>query len=44
MVVVVGLFLLVAVGFVMVIFPIIAAVKTSNGEHFRYPFTIRFIS
>jgi len=43
-VVVIGLFLVIAVGLVMVIFPIIAAVKTSNGEHFKYPFTIRFIS
>lgn len=27
-----------------VIFAIIAAVKVSNGETFRYPFTIRFLS
>lgn len=42
-VVVIGIFLVIAVGLVMVIFPIIAAVKASNGEAYRYPFTIRFI-
>ncbi len=42
-VVVIGLFLVISVGLVMVIFPIIAAVKASNGEHYRYPFTIRFL-
>ncbi len=42
--VVVGLFLTIAVGIVMVVFPIIAAVKSSRGEHYRYPFTIRFIT
>lgn len=42
-VVVIGYFLLIAVGVVMVVFPIIAAVKASNGEHYRYPFTIRFL-
>jgi len=40
---VIGLFLLIAVGIVMVVFPIIAAVRASKGEHYRYPFTIRFI-
>ena len=42
--VVIGFFLLVAVGIVMIAFPIVAAVKASNGEAYRYPFTIRFIS
>ena len=42
--VVIGLFLMIAVGIVMVAFPIIAAVKASNGEAYRYPFTIRFIT
>ena len=42
--VVIGFFLLIAVGIVMVVFPIIASIKASNGEHFRYPFTIRFIN
>lgn len=43
-IVVVGIFLLIAVGIVMIAFPIVAAVKASKGEHYRYPFTIRFIS
>ncbi len=42
--VVIGFFLLVGVGIVMIAFPIVAAVKASNGEAYRYPFTIRFIS
>ena len=42
--VVIGFYLLVAVGIVMIAFPIVAAVKASNGEAYRYPFTIRFIS
>ena len=43
-IVVVGFFLLVAVGIAMIAFPIVAAVKTSKGEPYKYPFTIRFIS
>ena len=43
-VVVVGFFLLIAVGVMMIAFPIIAAAKSSKGEPYRYPFTIRFIS
>ena len=42
--VVIGLFLMIAVGIVMVVFPIIAAVRTSKGEHYKYPFTIRFLT
>jgi uncharacterized Tic20 family protein len=41
--VVVGFFLLVAVGILMIVFPIVAGVKAAAGEHYRYPFTIRFI-
>jgi uncharacterized Tic20 family protein len=43
-VVVIGFFLLVAVGIVMIAFPIVGAVKSSKGEHYKYPFAIRFIS
>lgn len=43
-VVIIGFFLLIAVGVMMIAFPIVAAVKASNGEAYRYPFTIRFIS
>jgi uncharacterized Tic20 family protein len=42
--VVIGFFMLVAVLLLMTVFPIIAAIKTSNGEHYRYPFTIRLLS
>ncbi len=41
--VVVGIFLLAAIAVVNVVFVIIAAVKTNNGEHYRYPLTIRFL-
>ncbi|MCH7825129.1 MAG: DUF4870 domain-containing protein [Acidobacteria bacterium] len=42
--VLIGIPLLIGVGLMMVIFPIIAAVKTSKGEHYRYPISIRFLS
>jgi uncharacterized Tic20 family protein len=35
-----GLFLFPLVGMILTI---LAAVKASNGEHYRYPFTIRFL-
>jgi len=41
--VVVGIVLLIAVGLADLILVIIASVKTSNGEYYRYPCTIRFI-
>lgn len=40
----VGIPLLIALGIAWVVFTIIAAVKASNGEGYRYPMTIRFIS
>ena len=40
----IGIPLLIVVGLVMTINPIIAAIKTSNGERYRYPISIRFIS
>ena len=39
----VGPFLLAAVGIVDLVFLLIAAVKANNGQHYRYPLTIRFI-
>jgi uncharacterized Tic20 family protein len=27
----------------MIVLPIVAAIKASNGESYRYPLTIRFI-
>jgi len=41
---IVGIFLIFAVLAIQIIFTIIAAVKASNGESYRYPLTIRFIS
>jgi uncharacterized Tic20 family protein len=41
--VVVGIFTLIAVCVVGVIFPIIAGIKASKGEVWRYPMAIRFI-
>lgn len=41
--IVIGLVLLGVVGIVWLVFTIIAAVKANNGEHYRYPLTIRFI-
>lgn len=39
----IGFLLLWAVGIIMVIFPIIGAMKANEGVHYRYPFCIRFI-
>ena len=43
-IVIVGFFLLLAVGALSIIMPIVAAVKVNNGEDFRYPLTIRMVS
>lgn len=40
----VGLPLLLAVVIGWVVLTVVAAVKASNGEHYRYPLTIRFVS
>jgi uncharacterized Tic20 family protein len=42
--VLIGFFLLLVVLIMMVVLPIVAAVRTSNGEHYRYPFTFRFVT
>jgi uncharacterized Tic20 family protein len=36
-------FVVIAVGIVDLVFLLIAAVKANNGQHYRYPLTIRFI-
>jgi uncharacterized Tic20 family protein len=41
--VLIGILLLPVVGILDVVFTIVAAVKTSNGEQYRYPLTIRFL-
>ena len=42
-VIVIGFFLLLAVGIFALVMVIIAAVKTNDGEKYRYPLCIRFI-
>ena len=39
----IGIFLLPVVGVFDLVFLLIAAVKANNGEHYRYPLSIRFI-
>lgn len=41
---VVGLFLLPVVAVIWFVLVIVGAVKASNGEYYRYPLTLRFIS
>lgn len=42
-VILVGIALLIALFVIDVVFTLIAAVKASNGEFYRYPLTIRFL-
>jgi uncharacterized Tic20 family protein len=42
--VLVGFFVLIAIGIVGVICAIVGALKASNGDFYHYPLTIRFIS
>jgi uncharacterized Tic20 family protein len=42
-VVVIGFFLLFVLAVMMTVFPIIAAIKANNGEHYRYPLSFKFI-
>ncbi len=39
----VGIFLLIALGIVGIVFPIIGAIKANNGEFWEYPLTIKFL-
>lgn len=41
--VLIGFIILPILGLLWIIFMIIAAVKTSNGEEYKYPFTIRLL-
>ncbi|MFO7653963.1 MAG: DUF4870 domain-containing protein [Candidatus Krumholzibacteriia bacterium] len=41
--IVIGIPLLIIVGVLMIVFPIIAAVKSDRGETYRYPLSFRFI-
>lgn len=40
--VVIGFFILIALGVLSIVFPVIAAVKANNGEEWPYPLCIRF--
>lgn len=44
MIVIIGFFTFLAVIVLMYVFPIIACIKANNGEPYRYPLTIRFLS
>ncbi|WP_447940213.1 DUF4870 domain-containing protein [Pseudoxanthomonas mexicana] len=43
MLVVIGLFLMILVGIAWLVLTIMATIKASNGEAYRYPFTLRLI-
>lgn len=43
MLIAIGVLLAIATGIVWLVFTIIASTKANNGEHYRYPLTIRFI-
>ena len=40
---IIGIFLLIAVVLLALVLSIVAAVKANNGEYYEYPFSIRFI-
>ncbi|WP_370039274.1 DUF4870 domain-containing protein [Nocardioides sp.] len=42
--VLVGLLLLVVVGLAWVVFTLIGTIRSTNGEEYRYPLTLRLIS
>ncbi|UCD37054.1 MAG: DUF4870 domain-containing protein [Fidelibacterota bacterium] len=44
MLVLIGFVLMIVVGIMMVVFPIIGALKANQGERYRYPVSFRFIS
>jgi len=39
----VGIFMMIAVGILMTVFPIVGAIQASEGKPYRYPLSIRFI-
>ncbi len=42
--IIIGIFFLVALGIINIIFIILGSVKANNGEEFAYPLAIRFIN
>lgn len=43
MIIVIGIISLIAVGIAALVFPIIGAIKSNNGEVWKYPLSIQFI-
>ena len=43
MLILIGFALMAVVGIMMIVFPIIGALKANEGKDYRYPFSIRFI-
>ena len=43
-IVIVGIFLTIAIGIVVIVFSIIAAVKANQGQPYTYPLSIKFVS
>ncbi|MGH3906325.1 MAG: DUF4870 domain-containing protein [Pseudonocardiaceae bacterium] len=41
---IIGIPILITIGIAWIVLTIVAAVKASNGEEYRYPLTIRFVS
>ncbi len=41
--VIIGIFMLIAIGLLVIILPIIAGIRANDGGFFRYPLTIRMI-
>ncbi|MEO1235173.1 MAG: DUF4870 domain-containing protein [Planctomycetota bacterium] len=42
--IIIGIFLIIALGIVALVLMIVAAVKANNGEHYKYPFALRLVS
>ena len=43
-IIVIGVPILIVLGILSLVFSVIAGVKANNGEHYKYPFTFRFIN
>jgi uncharacterized Tic20 family protein len=41
--VIIGFFFLIVVAIIATVLPIIGAIKSSEGEHFKYPFALRLV-
>ncbi|GAB3334905.1 DUF4870 domain-containing protein [Larkinella ripae] len=44
LIIVIGVPILFVIGLLSVVFSILAGVRANNGEHYKYPFTFRFIN